>query len=149
LFERFRTRTAADRLLEEQLYEQVVIELQQGQKRPGLWAKALVDSNGSEQYAKSLYIQYRVQSIRDEMKASLDIAEQERQKAAAKAEEDRRREITKNQEVVTRCKRILQSKGYQFVVTESGAGWLILDPSGACTSLKTLEQLQVYAKSKH
>jgi hypothetical protein len=67
LFDKFRRRSASARLIEEQLYEQVVLELSNGQKRAGLWAKALANCDGLEEKAKSLYIQYRVQSIKDEI----------------------------------------------------------------------------------
>jgi FtsZ-interacting cell division protein ZipA len=76
LFDKFRKKTATARLIEEQFYEQVVHELQQGRKRDGLWAKALVNSEGSEQKAKSLYIEYRVQSIKDEIQISVVLAEE-------------------------------------------------------------------------
>lgn len=61
------TNQSAKRLIEEQLYEQVVIELSEGNKRQGLWAKAIADSEGNEGKAQSLYIKYRVQSIKDEV----------------------------------------------------------------------------------
>jgi hypothetical protein len=80
LFDKFRRRSAASRLLEEQLYEQVVLELSNGQKRAGLWAKALANGDGIEEKAKSLYLQYRVQSIKDEMEIAAAIAEEMRSK---------------------------------------------------------------------
>lgn len=67
MFEHLRRAAAASRIADEVLYEQVVIELATGEKRLGLWAKALSDSLGDEQKAKGLYIRYRVQSIRDEI----------------------------------------------------------------------------------
>lgn len=38
-----------------------------GQRRDGLWAKALAHSDGSNEKAKSLYIKYRAESIKDEI----------------------------------------------------------------------------------
>jgi hypothetical protein len=66
LFESIKKRSAAGRIIEEQLYEQVVNELASGQLRNGLWAKAIANSNGQDEMAKALYIQYRAQSLRDE-----------------------------------------------------------------------------------
>ena len=66
LFESLRKRSAAARIIEEQLYEQVVNELASGKRRNGLWAKAIASSNGQDEKAKALYIQYRVQSLKDE-----------------------------------------------------------------------------------
>jgi hypothetical protein len=70
LFEYFKRRSAAARLSEEQTYEQVVFELQNGQRRSGLWAKAVAHSNGEEAKAKAMYIHYRMQSIKDEIEIS-------------------------------------------------------------------------------
>jgi len=67
VFEKLRRRFALSRLQEERLYEKVLLELSSGQKRGGLWAKALANCNGAEEKSESLYIRYRVQSIRDEM----------------------------------------------------------------------------------
>lgn len=66
---------SSERLLEEQIYEQVAIEISNGDKRDGLWAKALADSDGSLEKLKGLYIKYRVQSIKDELLISQDIAQ--------------------------------------------------------------------------
>ena len=66
LFESIKKRSAAVRIIEEQLYEQVVNELAVGQRRNGLWAKAIANSNGQDKKAMALYIQYRVQSLKDE-----------------------------------------------------------------------------------
>jgi hypothetical protein len=67
MFKKWSAVRSAHRLIEEQLYEQVVVELADGVKRQGLWAKAIADSDGHEEKAKSLYIKYRVQSIKDEL----------------------------------------------------------------------------------
>ncbi len=54
-----------------------MLELSEGKRRNGLWAKALANSDGNEEKAKSLYIQYRVQSIKDEAKIMESVAEEE------------------------------------------------------------------------
>ena len=54
--------------------------IQEGIKRDGLWAKALANSEGDEKKTKALYIQYRVQAIKDEVEVSAIIEETERQK---------------------------------------------------------------------
>lgn len=48
------------------LYEYVIDELEEDSLIKGLWAKAIAHSEGNNDKAKSLYIQYRVQSIKDE-----------------------------------------------------------------------------------
>lgn len=74
LFESIRNSPAKSRIIEEKLYEQVVNELAQGLIREGLWAKALANSEGSEQSAKALYMKYRVQSIKDEVRVIAEIS---------------------------------------------------------------------------
>lgn len=82
---------------EEQLFANVVKEIEAGVRRDGLWAKALVTANGDERKAKVEYIQLRVQSILDEeMLDTLRTAEREKDEAADrirkkefKAEEER------------------------------------------------------------
>jgi hypothetical protein len=66
LFSKFRKKSAVTRLSEERLYKFVLDEINIGDIRDGLWAKALAFSDGNEGKTESLYIQYRVQSIKDE-----------------------------------------------------------------------------------
>ena len=88
LFEKFRRKSAAARLQEEQLFEQVLQELSRGEKRAGLRAKALANCDGSELKAESLYIRFRVQSIKDEFEIMEGISEEaERQSALDKRNE--------------------------------------------------------------
>lgn len=55
----------ANRVEEAILYECVLDELEDGYKVRGLWGKALAMSEGDENKATSLYMQYRVQNIKD------------------------------------------------------------------------------------
>lgn len=66
MFKKFKQVSAAARLQEEKLYEQVAQELESGERRDGLWVKALANAQGVEEKAQGLYIRYRVQSIKDE-----------------------------------------------------------------------------------
>ncbi len=58
--------SASARLVEEQLYEYVAKEINADIRRDGLWVKAVEKSLGDEAKAKALYIQLRVQSLKDE-----------------------------------------------------------------------------------
>jgi hypothetical protein len=75
MFDKFKTSTAIDRLLEEKLYEQVAQELKAGKKREGIWVKAMAKSDGDLNKAESLYIELRVQAIRDEILATQKASE--------------------------------------------------------------------------
>ncbi|APD89769.1 hypothetical protein BM524_08210 [Alteromonas mediterranea] len=86
MFSKSSTKRSAERLFEERLYEQVVTELSRGEKRQGLWAKAIADAEGIDEKAKSFYIKYRVQSLKDEW----SLAEHEK---AQKEENNKRKEL--------------------------------------------------------
>lgn len=58
-FDKLRRGAATARLWEESLYELVMAELKEGARRDGIWAKALVDAEGSEAKAESLYITHK------------------------------------------------------------------------------------------
>lgn len=68
------TEQAAERLIEEQLYAQVAKELAENKQNVGIWAKAIAKSKGDEIKAKGLYIEYRVQSIKDELVIKEELA---------------------------------------------------------------------------
>jgi hypothetical protein len=58
---------AADRLAEERLYAAVLREIESGVRKDGVWAKALTDASFEEKKAKTLYVQYRMQLLKDEL----------------------------------------------------------------------------------
>jgi len=139
LFGKLNRNSAAARLLEEQLYEQVVVELSNGYKRNGLWAKALDNSEGSEEKAKALYIRYRVQSIKDEAEMAEAVAEKkkyERENASVIELESR----------VNNAKVMLKSKGYRL--GSKGSGWIVKEPYGGRQSINDIDELEQYAKSR-
>jgi len=90
MLKRFQRNSAANRLIEEKLYEQVLIEMDNGDIRTGLWAKALANGSGSDEKAKGLYIKYRVQSIKDEFTVIEEYFELEARKEREVVKEIRR-----------------------------------------------------------
>lgn len=81
MFEKFKRKTAANRLFEELLYEKALNEVESGQRRDGLWAKAFASSSGDEQKARALYLTYRVQSMLDELEIARGVVEQRKQES--------------------------------------------------------------------
>ena len=77
MFNSLKLNSAKERLLEEKLFEQVALEIQQGHKRSGLWAKAISLSKGHEELAKAKYIELRVQSLKDEIAVTHEVLERE------------------------------------------------------------------------
>ena len=84
MFDKFRRASAAARMIEEQLYEQVAHELSHGERREGLWTKALASADGIETKAKALYIRFRVQAIKDEMQIHEAMRDEELKAALTK-----------------------------------------------------------------
>jgi uncharacterized Ntn-hydrolase superfamily protein len=124
---------------EEQVYAQVLQEVESGLRRDGLWAKALASARGNESGARALYIEYRVQSVKDEMmlaKRSQAI------EAAAKVRE----ETQKQDEAQEAYSCALSKLGY--VVSKSGSGWTIREPLGGRARVTSLEALAEYASAK-
>ena len=67
---KFKTQLAvANDAADEAIYEAAMKELDGGERRSGVWAKALAESDGDEAKAKARYIQYRVQQIKAEAKS--------------------------------------------------------------------------------
>lgn len=59
---------------DEEIYAHVLKEIESGIRRDGLWAKALANSAGDSEKAKSFYIKYRAQAIKDERKLAESLA---------------------------------------------------------------------------
>lgn len=81
-FDSLKNNAAKSRLTEEMIYEQVSEELKNGIRREGLWTKAVAESNGNDDVAKSIYIKLRFQSIVDEVTV-VSNAKSEQEKASS------------------------------------------------------------------
>ena len=66
LFSGFKTKFALSRLEEERLYEFILNEIESGNVRKGLMAKAISLANGNENKIQAEYIKLRLQSLIDE-----------------------------------------------------------------------------------
>lgn len=64
LFDKFKSHE--EKFSEEALYAAVLKEMESGIRKDGLWAKALAKSEFNHDKAKALYIELRVQSVKDE-----------------------------------------------------------------------------------
>ena len=70
---------------EEDHWATAMAEVESGQRRPGVWAKAFAESEGDETKAKVAYLKSRVQQLTDAAKLSQAQQEATRQQAAEKA----------------------------------------------------------------
>ena len=66
MFNKIKKNIIQSRKNEEWLYEKVLAEVESGNIRRGLYAKALSQSDGDEKKAQSIYLKLRVQSIIDD-----------------------------------------------------------------------------------
>ena len=148
MFEKLRRISAVTRLVDEKLYEQVHSELLNGQKRNGLWVKALANSDGIEEKANALYIKYRFQSIKDEMEIADAIVE-EAERLVEPEHQRRHTEFTsERQKRVNNCETLLHVKSNKFRLKANGAGWTVYEPLGGRVSINTIEELELYARTR-
>lgn len=97
LFTSAKAKLAAQKLAEEHLYELAAEEIAANNIRPGLWAKAIAESDGDDAKAKARYIKLRVETMKAEADLQ-DYASENAQRADAemhKREEQLRREEAK------------------------------------------------------
>ena len=82
---------------DEAIYEAVAFELEREGPRKGLWAKAFAKAEGAESTAKALYIEWRVEQLKQALAAELARAEAAAKKQAEfEAEATRLREDEEN-----------------------------------------------------
>jgi hypothetical protein len=75
MFEKLRFNRATHRLFEEKLFEMALNEYSEGNRKTGLWAMSVVQSDGDENKARSVYLKLRVQSLKDEILISVTVDE--------------------------------------------------------------------------
>lgn len=151
MFDKFKTGVAESaaqiRALDESLYEIVAAEIDRGERRPGLWAKAIADCRGSEAKATSLYLKYRVQSLKDELtlKRSADEARREteaqretRNEAVAEARRKEHLMLVEN----------LEKRGFVYITkrAKGEAEFMVKDPSLVQMSFDSYSVFKSYAE---
>lgn len=99
LFDGIKQRQINNRVKDEVLYEYVLDEIESGDLSKGLWAKAIALSEGEENKIQSLYMQYRVQAIKDYF-TSLEIAYNKLSKKAIHDYMNTHNESSEQEEVV-------------------------------------------------
>jgi uncharacterized membrane protein YdbT with pleckstrin-like domain len=73
---------------DEAFYEAVASEIQRKELKPGLWVKAVAESGGNNDEARSIYIKLRVNQLRDDDKVA---RARERATRAQEAQSEQRR----------------------------------------------------------
>ena len=137
------------RIFEEKVYELVAAEIESGDRRTGLWARALANSDGDEVKASGLYIKYRAQSLLDEAVLEMDVLEKVVDGQEVEVEEkggQEPSEIKNDSEKVEIAKEILREKGYK--ISDRYKHWLVFEPLGGRHKVSTAEELLQYAYSR-
>lgn len=138
-----------ERALEERLYADALKEIEQGVRRDGLWAKALAKSNGNEDAAKGAYIEYRVQSLKDEIILESQETELKQKQAKESSDKERRELIDKlilsGEATLNECATTLNKIGYK--TKQHNNNWIVIEPMGAKVKLTNDEFLE-YVKLK-
>ena len=89
IFDDINAKGAAYRFTEEALYAEALREIESGQRRDGIWAKAMAESDMDQGKAGAKYIKLRVQSLKDEVTlfvAAMNKAESQRLAAATQGQ---------------------------------------------------------------
>lgn len=119
-FNRVRDALSAHNVQDEDLHAIALREFEAGSRRDGLWAKALIAADGSQRDPRTVYLQLRVQSLREErsmaasnarllaIAASDDLSRQRHAEMEAKqsldAERARIEELVRNEEHLSRMR---------------------------------------------
>jgi len=130
IFDKFKTSTAIDRLSEEKLYEQVAQELKAGKKREGIWVKAMAKSGGDLNKAESMYIELRVQAIRDEYeieKTKIKLEEEYREEQLKQKELNKKKKEYELENVKQMTFYLLYEKGYNLKRDETNETFIVID----------------------
>ena len=97
---------ALDNVTEENHWAAAMAEVESGQRRPGVWAKAFAESEGDETKAKVAYLKARVQQLTDAVRA-----------VEAREEAEKQKEILKAQAAVRANQEALEQSIKQFLTT--------------------------------
>lgn len=66
MFKKYMLNRALSKMVEDKLYEMALDEVEKGILKKGAWARALSQSDGVDSKARSIYLRYRVESMKNE-----------------------------------------------------------------------------------
>ena len=145
VFGKNRKAKLAARAFEESLYEIVASELRAGIKKDGLWLKSVSKSRGNDDLVQSVYIELRIQSLKDEIEVSALAYETNTNDISSAPACEKVHVPTRNIcERVSDAMDSLQACGY--TAQEKGKGWIITNLKGGqmrCHDVKDLENYVV------
>ena len=81
----FKAKDAPPNSIDELIYEFIAFEISSGNLRPGVWTKALSDSEWNEPKAKSYYVKMRFEQVKGELAELLHVVSPENLKLLEEA----------------------------------------------------------------
>ena len=142
-FKAFRKDALLSRKFEEELYAIVMDEISTGIRKEGIWGKALAKSEGDETKAQSLYITYRVQSLKDELELSKYIVED---KSDMLQRPQSQEYTSRSNDVIKKAVNALKTRKY-YADEQEYSAWIVYCHDGSCVRLDSDNALLDYAKS--
>ena len=152
MFNKIRKDARKARAFEERIYEQIASELKAGNRKEGLWMKALSQSKGNEGIAQSTYIKLRLQAINDDYEAALEIAEPKTidslvdNKAITNKPPEYGEFLSdadlKNRRLMIAVKKLAN---YGYSVRSKGYEWDIVNSSGVVITCRNISQVEGFA----
>lgn len=122
IFDSFKANLYRSAIDDSQYYEVVSEEVQNGQIRPGLWAKAIAETSGDQEKAKALYLKLRVlelkaqiletKRIQENQQREREDEERERQRIEAenRANQEHQEEVRRAHELEVKERRLRKFK---------------------------------------
>ena len=129
---------------DEKLYEIVAEEISREQRNEGLWLKAMAETEGDENKTKAKYVEFRIQSLKDER----ELNSKKRVKTTVETTEDTKSDKIKFEEMTTLDSVIQQLGDLNYRVIRTPPGFTVKEPMGAKVRIETEEKLTNYLKQK-
>jgi hypothetical protein len=76
MFKKYKLNRAISSMVEDKLYEMALDEVENGILKKGAWARALSQSDGIDAKAKSIYLQFRVEAMKNEAQIMESVLEE-------------------------------------------------------------------------
>ena len=145
IFDKVKKTSITSRRNEEKFYEEALKEVEAGEIRKGLYAKALAKADGDKEKAEGIYLKLRVQSMMDDIDSEIIKLKEKAiiDSADVFYEEFKPKEEDPNA-LWKECVEFLGLKGYELHKSDSGE-YLIGNKDNPIYSSKDLEDIRTEA----
>ena len=145
IFDKVKKTTISSRRTEEKLYELALEEVEAGEIRKGLYAKAVSKADGDKEKAEGIYLKLRVQSMLDDIESEqIRAKEQEIIDSADVIYEEFKPKEKDPNALWKECLELLGLKGYELTKSDSG-DYIIGNVDNPIYSSKDLKDIRAEA----